>query len=290
MVHRDDELGRFLIRARRAALTPERVGLPAGVNRRRVAGLRREEVALLAGVSVDYYTRIEQGRGRAVSPEVLHALADALRLNRDERAYLDNLAAHLARPRTDPGCAPPDAPRAAVRPELHALLNAMTGVPAYILGPGLDLLAWNRMGALLWPGIEDLPEAHLNIAHLVFLDPGSAALHADASALRRDVTARLRADTGRDPDDPRLCAVVQRLRRASPEFRELWETHLVEENPHGTHTLHHPEAGALTLHFEKLPLPADPGQVLLTYSAAPGSADERALRALAERHPHLTAG
>ncbi|MDA0564613.1 helix-turn-helix transcriptional regulator [Streptomonospora sp. S1-112] len=286
MVHRDDELGRFL-KARRAALTPEQVGLPAGVNRRRVAGLRREEVALLAGVSVDYYTRIEQGRSRTVSPEVLHALAGALRLSGDERAYLDNLAAHHGRLRADPGCAPPEAPRAAVRPEVHALLNAMGAVPAYVLGPGLDLLAWNRMGALLWPGIDDLPEADLNVAHLVFREPGGAAPHTDTAALRRDITARLRAETGRAPDDPRLCAVVQRLRRSSAEFRELWESHLVEEHPHGTHTLRHPEAGVLTLYFEKLPLPADPGQVLLTYAAAPGSADEEALRALAARGPRL---
>ncbi|WP_067974075.1 helix-turn-helix transcriptional regulator [Nocardiopsis trehalosi] len=284
MVHAEAELGLFL-KARRAALTPAEVGLPDGVNRRRVSGLRREEVAMLAGVSVDYYTRIEQGRSGAVSTEVLTALADALRLSGDERAYLLNLAGSAAGPGRRNGaegvCDPPAVPRQTVRREVRLLLDAMPAVPAAVLGRGLDVLAWNPLAGRLWPFLADLPEPDRNFARLLFLDPRAAELHADVDDLRREVAARLRADTGRAPDEPRLCAVVQELQRRSPRFRELWEARLVREEAHGVHRFRHPEAGELALYFEKLPLPADPDQMLLVYTPEPGSVSEARLRSLA---------
>ncbi|GAA1090116.1 helix-turn-helix domain-containing protein [Nocardiopsis composta] len=289
MVHSAAELSLFL-KARRGSLTPEEVGLPDGINRRRVRGLRREEVAQLAGVSVDYYTRIEQGRSGAVSDEVLQALARALVLSADERRYLHNLAGNITRrsaraARATEPCTPPETPRQTVRPELRALLRSMAGTPAAVFGRGLDILAWNPVMGRLWPGLDDLPEAELNLPRLLFTDPAAAALHADADLLRGEVVARLRADTGRDPEEPRLCAVVTDLQRSSALFRELWETHRVEEAPHGAHRLRHPQAGELTLHFEKLPLPADPGQFLLVYAPEPGSPSEERLALLAAGQP-----
>ncbi|MFC3997790.1 helix-turn-helix transcriptional regulator [Nocardiopsis sediminis] len=284
MMHSEAELSLFL-KARRAALDPEQVaGLPRTLNRRRVRGLRREEVAQLAGVSVDYYTRIEQGRGGAVSAEVLGALSDALRLSDTERTYLRNLAGRNTRrsgaSSADGVCAPPAMPRQRVRPELRTLLTAMERVPALIMGRALDLLAWNEPLARLWPGLELLGDDDLNLARLLFLDPQAAALHIDLDAMRREVVAKLRADSGADPDEPRLCGVVQDLRDGSPAFRGLWEEREVREQPHGIHRLRHPVAGELTLYFEKMPLPADPGQTLLTYAAEPGSPSEERLRLL----------
>ncbi|MFI6579388.1 helix-turn-helix transcriptional regulator [Nocardiopsis sp. NPDC050513] len=291
MVRTDTEISQFL-KTRRSALSPREVGLPEGVNRRRVRGLRREEVALLAGVSVDYYTRIEQGRGNGVSASVLDAVADALLLTGDERAYLHNLAGRTPH-RTggaDGACVPPAVPRQAVRPELRQLIGAMDRVPAVVLGRGLDVLAWNRLLARLWPGLDDLPDEELNLARSVFRDDWTSALHDDLASIRRDVVAKLRADTGRDPEEPRLCAVVMDLRRENAHFEELWQAREVRERPHGTHRLRHPWVGELTLDFEKTVLPADDGQVLMTYSAAPGSVSEERLALLASaRHEPATA-
>ncbi|WP_017623029.1 helix-turn-helix transcriptional regulator [Nocardiopsis chromatogenes] len=289
MAHSLSDLSRFL-KSRRAAVDPAQAGVHPTVNRRRVSGLRREEVAQLAGVSVDYYTRIEQGRAGEVSEEVLDALAGALRLTGDERSYLFNLVRHAGPPFAkgadghDELCIPPTVPRRRVRPELRELLDSMEGVPAAVLGTGLDLLAWNGPLSLIWPGVDDLPEPELNLARMVFLNPDTANLHGDAETVRRDIVAGLRAAVGRHPDEPRLCAVVVELRRGSARFRELWESHLVAERVHGTHTFRHPRAGELSLRYEKLPLPADPGQTLLLYSAAPGSPAEEGLRRLREEH------
>ncbi|MFC4564760.1 helix-turn-helix transcriptional regulator [Nocardiopsis mangrovi] len=284
MMHSEAELSLFL-KARRAALAPEQVEVAPTLNRRRVRGLRREEVAQLAGVSVDYYTRIEQGRGGAVSAEVLGALADALRLSDTERAYLSNLAGRHARrsaaaPGAEGACAPPAVPRPRVRPELRALLDAMERVPALVMGSALDLLAWNEPLGRLWPGLDLLGDDDLNLARLLFLDPRAADLHLDVGVLRREVVAKLRADSGRDPDEPRLCGVVRDLRDGSAAFRRLWEEREVREQPHGIHRFRHPRAGVLSLYFEKMPLPADPGQTLLTYTAEPGSPSGERLRLL----------
>ncbi|MFE3460809.1 helix-turn-helix transcriptional regulator [Nocardiopsis aegyptia] len=284
MVNADAEISQFL-KGRRAVLTPDLVGLPEGVNRRRVRGLRREEVALRAGVSVDYYTRIEQGRGGRVSASVLDAIAEALLLSEVERGYLHNLAAGGARrpgePAGDGWCVPPDAPRPRVRPELVALVDAMDRVPAMVLSRSLDLLVWNRMTGRLWPGVDDLPESELNLARMVFGDAPGAGLHADPESLRRALVAKLRVESGRDPDDPRLCAVVMDLRRGNARFAELWEEAEVSEHPFGVHRILHPEVGELDLHYSKAVLPGDSGQILMTYCADPGSPSEERLAGLA---------
>ncbi|MEV5988088.1 helix-turn-helix transcriptional regulator [Streptomyces sp. NPDC052051] len=283
MVDARSELGPFL-KGRRAALSPAELGLPEGINRRRVRGLRREEVAQLAGVSVDYYTRIEQGRATAVSAEILDAVAGALRLNADERRYLHNVA---VRPTGGPAgeggvCAPPPVPRQRVRPQVRALLDGLGATPALVLGNGLDVLAWNRALGLLWPPLEEVPEDRLNLALMMFLEPAAGRLHADQEAVREQLVAGLRAASGRAPDEPRLCAVLLELRRLSPRFRELWEARAVAEKRTGRHRLWHPAVGELELGYEKLILPAagngDEGQELMVYVAEPGSPSEAALR------------
>ena len=285
MVNADAEISQFL-KGRRAVLTPDLVGLPEGVNRRRVRGLRREEVALRAGVSVDYYTRIEQGRGGRVSSSVLDAIAEALLMSEVERRYLHDLADGRARRPAEPAgagwCEPPDVPRQRVRPELGALVDAMDRVPAMVLGRSLDLLVWNRMTSRLWPGVDDLPESELNLARMVFHDAPGTDLHADPESLRRAMVAKLRVESGRVPDDPRLCAVVMDLRRHNARFAELWEEAEVREHPFGVHRILHPEVGELTLHYSKAVLPGDSGQVLMTYWADPGSPSEERLGRLVD--------
>ncbi|MCN9241201.1 helix-turn-helix transcriptional regulator [Streptomyces sp. RY43-2] len=283
MVDARSELGPFL-KGRRAALSPSELGLPEGTNRRRVRGLRREEVAQLAGVSVDYYTRIEQGRATAVSAEILDAVAGALRLDADERRYLHNVAARPTGGSAGEGgvCTPPPVPRQRVRPQVRALLDGLGATPALVLGRGLDVLAWNRALGLLWPLLEEVPEDRLNLALMMFLEPAAGRLHADQEAVREQLVAGLRAASGRTPDEPRLCAVLLELRRLSPRFRELWEARAVAEKRTGRHRLRHPAVGELELGYEKLILPAtgggDEGQELMVYVAEPGSPSEAALR------------
>jgi transcriptional regulator with XRE-family HTH domain len=286
MVHAEAEIGLFL-RARRAALEPADVGLPAGITRRRVRGLRREEAAQLAGISVDYYTRIEQGRGRNVSVEVLAAVSRALRLTGTEHDYLRNLAGRSPRggeragERTGGACEVPAAvPRQSVRPELRLLLEALGGA-ALVLGRGTDVLAWNRAGGRLWVALDELPAAELNLARLLFVHPGAEQVHPDLDAQRRGIVAKLRAETGRNPEEPRVCAVVQELHRESAAFREIWDAGEVLDLPFGVLRVRNPVVGELLLHFEKMLLPGDPDQVLMTLVAGPGSPSEAGLRRLA---------
>jgi len=283
MVDVRSELGPFL-KGRRAALSPAELGLPEGANRRRVRGLRREEVAQLAGVSVDYYTRIEQGRATAVSAEILDAVAGALRLNADERRYLHNVATlHPGASAGEGGvCTPPPLPTQRIRPQVQALLDGMGATPALVLGKGLDILAWNRALGLLWPLLEEVPEERLNLALMMFLEPAAEHLHTDPEAVREQLVAGLRAASGRTPDEPRLCSVLLELRRLSPRFRELWEARAVAEKRTGRHRLRHPAVGELELGYEKLILPTvgdeDEGQALMAYVAETGSPSEAALR------------
>ncbi|MFG2531467.1 helix-turn-helix domain-containing protein [Streptomyces sp. NPDC048516] len=295
MLHAEIEISSFL-KARRAALDPADLGLPDGVNRRRVRGLRREEVAQLAGISVDYYTRIEQGRAPAISDSVLDAIARALRLSDGEMTYLHNVAAPRGRP-ADCAAAPgPDggpcpAPRQTVRPEIQRLLDAMEAtVPAMVLGRGLDILAWNALGGRIAFDLPALTPDRRNTALLVFLDPAARALHADWEAKAVEVVGNLRADSGRHPEDPRICGVVNELLAQSRDFRRLWETQSVYECLRGTKSLLHPHVGELVLTFESFRLSADPDQALVTYTAARGSKTEGRLRELAALgDPVLTA-
>ncbi|WP_248964756.1 helix-turn-helix domain-containing protein [Sphaerisporangium perillae] len=284
MGHAEDEIGPFL-KARRAALDAATLGLPDGFARRRVRGLRREEVAQLAGVSVDYYTRIEQGRAHAVSDAVVDAVARALRLTLDEHTYLRNITQARRRASADAGvCDAGRGPRPRVRPQIQELLDAMDDtVPAIVYGPGTDILAWNRIAGRISFDFDALPEADLNGARLIFLNPDAKALLPEWEQDAEETVASLRAEIGRRHDQSRVQRVVCDLREASEEFRHYWEAQAVWERSRGTKRMLHPEVGELVLTYEAFALPTDPGQRLCTYTAPKGSATEKGLRALAER-------
>ncbi|MFD3539569.1 helix-turn-helix transcriptional regulator [Streptomyces sp. NPDC058662] len=267
------ELGEFL-RSRRARLRPEDVGLPDYGRHRRVPGLRREELAQLAGVSVAYYTRLEQGNGHNVSAEVLDAIARALRLDDTETAHLT----HLARPRARRRRQSPRPQQ--VRPELRTLLDAMDGVPAYLVGRRQDVIGWNRLAVAVFGDFGALPAAERNLARLVFLDPATAELYADWECRACEVVSNLRMYAGQHPDDERLSALVGELSVKNEEFRRLWAAHTVADKTHGVKQLRHPLVGAMSLTFETLRLPDDPEQSLVVFHPAPGSASEDALRLL----------
>jgi len=268
------ELSEFL-RTRRARLTPEDVGLPRYGRQRRVPGLRREELAQLAGVSVAYYTRLEQGNGRNVSAEVLDAIARALRLTDAEHAHLT----HLARPAGHKKKASPA--RQQVRGALRQLLDTVDTVPAYVTGRRADILAWNRTASALFGDWAELAPQERNWARLIFLRPDYRELFVDWGSKAADVVSYLRMDAGCHPDDPKLSALVGELSVKSEEFRRLWATHDVKEKGHGTKQIRHPLVGELTLAYETLRLPDDAEQSLVIYHAEPGSASAEALRLLA---------
>ncbi|AWL90154.1 XRE family transcriptional regulator [Streptomyces sp. TSRI0445] len=269
------ELSEFL-RTRRAKLQPQDVGLPEFGRARRVPGLRREELAQLAGVSVAYYTRLEQGNGRNVSAEVLDAIARALRLTDAEHAHLN----HLARPaRHKKKRRPARVQR--VRTGLLYLLDNMDGIPAYVTGARSDILAWNAMAAAVFGDWGALPPGERNWARLVFLSPGYRDLFVNWDSKASDMVSYLRLYAGCHPDDPELSALVGELSVKSDEFRRLWATHNVKEKGHGVKLVRHPLAGDLTLSYETLNLPDDEEQHLVTYHAEPGSESAQALRLLA---------
>ncbi|MEW1633770.1 helix-turn-helix transcriptional regulator [Streptomyces sp. NPDC093801] len=267
------ELGDFL-RTCRARLRPEDVGLPDHGRRRRVPGLRREELAQLAGVSVAYYTRLEQGHGQNVSAEVLDAVARALRLSDTEAAHLN----HLASPRTRRRGRTRRPQQ--VRPELRTLLDAMEGVPAYLVGRRQDVIGWNRLAAAVFGDFGAHPAAERNLVRLVFLDPATADLYADWECRACEVVSNLRLYAGQHPDDEQLTALVGELSVKNEEFRRLWAAHTVADKTHGVKRLRHPLVGELDLTFETLTLPDDPAQFLVTYHAEPGSPSADALRLL----------
>ncbi|MEV7492966.1 helix-turn-helix transcriptional regulator [Streptomyces sp. ARC12] len=269
------ELSEFL-RTRRAKLQPGDVGLPEFGRHRRVPGLRREELAQLAGVSVAYYTRLEQGNGRNVSAEVLDAIARALRLTDAESAHLT----HLAKPaRHKKKRRPARVQR--VRKGLLYLLDSMDGIPAYVTGARSDVLAWNAMAAAVFGDWGALPPAERNWARLVFLSPAYRDLFVNWDSKASDMVSYLRLYAGCHPDDPELSALVGELSVKSDEFRRLWATHNVKEKGHGVKLLRHPLVGELTLSYETLNLPDDEEQHLVTYHAEPGSESAQSLRLLA---------
>jgi transcriptional regulator with XRE-family HTH domain len=267
------ELGEFL-RSRRARLQPADVGLPDFGRHRRVPGLRREELAQLAGVSVAYYTRLEQGNGQNVSAEVLDSIARALRLDGAERDHLTHLAKPKAR-RKRVSSRPQQ-----VRPELLTLLEAMEGVPAYVLGRRLDVIGWNRMARAVFGDFAAMPAEDRNLARLVFLDPAAGDLFAEWECQACYVVSHLRLYAGCHPDDPRLSALVGELSVKNAEFRTLWAAHTVASKTHGTKQLRHPLVGELSLSFETFNLPDDTEQSLVVFHAEPGSPSADALRLL----------
>ncbi|MFI6869673.1 helix-turn-helix transcriptional regulator [Nocardia sp. NPDC050406] len=265
---RRTELGEFL-RSRRARLRPEEVGLVDHGARRRVPGLRREELALLAGVSVDHYVRLEQGRTLHFSESVLDAVARALRLNPVERDHLYRLARPWSGAET-PG-------EQQVRPGLRRLLDAAAGVPAYIVGRGTAVLGWNRLAAALITDFGALPPRERNLARLVFLDEGMRELYEDWPAKAADVVAYLRLDAARNPNDAGIAALIDELCRGSAEFRRLWERHELKDKTHGRYVYRHPVVGKIDLGFETLRLPDDPDQALVAHTVEPDSPSATAL-------------
>ncbi|MFH9826515.1 helix-turn-helix transcriptional regulator [Streptomyces bobili] len=268
------ELSEFL-RTRRARLKPEDVGIPDFGRYRRVPGLRREELAQLAGVSVAYYTRLEQGNGQHVSAEVLDAIARALRLSDAEHAHLT----HLAKPKQQRK-KPADRAQQ-VRGPLRTLLDTMDGVPAILVGRRSDILVWNRMAAVVFGDWTELPTREQNWARLVFLRPEYRDLFVDWEHKASDIVSQLRMDAGSHPDDPRLSALVGELSVKSEEFRRLWATHNVKERCHGIQRLHHPLVGELDLRLESFHQADAHEQMLVTYHAEPDSPSAEALRLLA---------
>jgi transcriptional regulator with XRE-family HTH domain len=266
------ELGEFL-RARRADLSPRAVGLPGTGAARRVPGLRREEVAQLASISVDYYTRLEQGRLRA-SGSVLAMLARALRLDDDQQAYLYELAGKTtARPRRRPA--------QRVRPSMRRLLDQLTETPAMVLGRHLDILAWNSGAGALYTDFARIPESRRNYLWLLFTDPTVRNLHVDWESAARTSVDVLRMEAARYPDDQRLATLVGELSVRDPDFRQWWAAHRVASTSYGTKNFHHPVVGDLTLDCDTLVCPDDQDQWLLVLTAEPGTPSHQALRILA---------
>jgi transcriptional regulator with XRE-family HTH domain len=265
-------LGAFL-RARRARVAPEHVGL-AGGRRRRVRGLRREELAQLAGISVDYYVRLEQGRATQPSPEVLAALARALGLDPAERAHLTTLVEgrHGA------------APSARVSPLLERIVAAVGDFPAFVTNHRLDVVAWNGLGSELFGGLSDPTRRDRNNARYLFLDPASRTLYPDWDARAAEAVGQLRVAAGRYPDDRDLAALITDLSARSPDFRRVWASGEVVVCGAGRKRLRHPEAGVLTLDYETLHVPATSGETGLlvhVFSAEEGTEESAALAHLA---------
>ncbi|WP_218974557.1 helix-turn-helix domain-containing protein [Streptomyces sp. NP160] len=269
------ELADFLRRAR-AGVDPTRAGLPGDDRVRRVPGLRREEVARLAGVSTDYYTRLEQGRRITPSPGVVDALAGALELSAAGRAHLGDLigAGTTTRPTRAPAVQ-------RARPGLHRLLESLADHPAMVLGRRTDVLAANRLARALLVDWEALPARERNYARWVLLGDDARDLLLDWDVQARAVVENLRLDVGRDPHDRAAQELVTDLGHRSPEFRTWWAEHRVHQRTSGTKRFRHRIVGDLALDYETLTLPGDPDQTLFIYSSAPGSQAEQALRTLA---------
>ncbi|MBX6356720.1 MAG: helix-turn-helix domain-containing protein [Micromonosporaceae bacterium] len=265
------QLAEFL-RGRRSRVQPGDVGLSAGL-RRRTPGLRREEVARLAGISVDYYTRLEQARGPRPSRQVLGALARALRLAEDERKHLYHLAGEVPGPVGGPSR---DVPVGILR-----LLDRLDDTPAFVLDAKYDVLAWNHMAVALLGDFAAIPEPDRNLVWQVFCGPRRVDLYPgpDADAFAEECVANLRAAAARYPDDPGIRRLLQRLRATSPEFVRRWERHWVCVRRDSTKRLHHPVVGELELECDLLDIP-DRDQRLVIYTAAPGSRSAEALRLL----------
>jgi transcriptional regulator with XRE-family HTH domain len=267
-----NELARFL-RARRTQITPDQVGLTTGPGLRRTPGLRREEIATLAGVSIDYYTRIERGKETRPSPAVVNALARALHLEDEEHEHLRQLAAVAARNAPEP----PTVPSRTVKPGLKLLLEALRPAPAYVVSRTMDLLAANPGGVALYAGIESWPVKQRNLARFLFLHPAAHDLFPQWDQQIRGCVARLRALAGTDPDAPDLAQLVGELLLKSPDFAKLWDRYDVRGHRTGTKHFHHPQVGDLTVGYQSMNLEGTPGQRLVAYFATPGTPDHDAM-------------
>lgn len=277
---------RDFLRAARGRVRPSDAGLtPApGAAARRVPGLRREEVAQLAGVSVDYYARLEQGRARAASASVLDAVAAVLSLNATERTYLHRLAGSMPASEASGGgrtrSSTSNGPTWAVRPGVLRLLEVLDDSPAFVLGRGTSILAMNDMARALLFDADRLPRGERNLARWTFLDPESRERYVDWTQVASDTAAMLRMDAAEAPEDPYIAATVGELSMKSPEFRTMWAEHQVFRCMSGRKRLLHPVAGPLELDYEALTVPGASGQALHVYTTPRGSRSEQSLEAL----------
>ena len=275
LVDTKQEIREFLT-TRRGRVTPEQAGLPT-YGTRRVPGLRREEVAVLAGVSIQYYTRLERGDMSGASEGVLEGLARALQLDDAERAHLFDLA-RAAQPTGARARRRQPQPR--IRPEIQWTLDAITGAAAYVGNDRLDILATNQLARAVFSELYAAPARPANFARFVFLDPRAEAFYADWDRAARDTAAILRAAAGRDPHDRDLSDLVGELATQSEEFRTHWAAHNVRIHATAVKHFQHPVVGELMLTFNRLDIGADHGLTLSTYAAEPGSRSEEALRLL----------
>lgn len=268
-MERDNRLGEYL-RARREQMRPADFGLPGG-GRRRVPGLRREEIAMLAGLSADYYVRLEQGRDKNPSEQVIESLARVFALTEDAHVHLRSLARPMIRrqrPRSRPE---------RVNPELSRLLNMWSATPAKVLGRYFDVLAANPLAEAINP----CAAKGTNEVRVIFLDPQSRELYPDWATIAADSVASLRASAGSDQDDPRLTDLVGELSVKSDDFRRLWARHDVRAKTAGVKQFIHPQVGALTLNYETFSVNGSGGQTLVVYHPEPASATAEALDLLA---------
>lgn len=268
---------REFLTTRRARLTPDQAGIIGG-GRRRVAGLRREEVAMLAGMSVDYYAKMERGNLSGVSPEVLDALARALQLDDAETTHLQDLARAAApagpvrkRPRKEAG---------AVRPTLQRFLDRITDTPTYVSNRRKDFVATNPLGAAVFAPIIDDPANGRNNARFAFLNPASHIYYPDWDAGARSIVASLRIDAGKNPHDKALTDLIGELVTRSDVFRTLWAAHDVRFHRNGTKRIHHPIAGDLDFEYEAFDLPGSDGLIMYACTVEPGSPTAERLQLL----------
>ncbi|MEA5455936.1 helix-turn-helix transcriptional regulator [Sinomonas sp. JGH33] len=269
---------REFLASRRARITPEQAGLTVFGGNRRVPGLRREEAAMLAGVSVDYYTRLERGNLAGVSESVLEALVRGLQLDEAERDHLFDLARAA---NASSRARQPKAPKQRIRPSVQFLLDAITGAPAFVRNGRMDLLAANRLGYALYAPMFSDPVRPANHSRFIFLDPRARDFYPDWDLAANNNVAILRTESGRNPYDKGLADLVGELSMRSEEFRVRWAAHNVRRHYSGNKTFQHPVIGGIELMFEAMQLAEDPELTLTVYPVEPGSPSEESLRLLA---------
>jgi transcriptional regulator with XRE-family HTH domain len=270
---------RDFLKSRRSRITPDQAGLPAYGTNRRVQGLRREEAAMLAGISAQYYVRLERGNIRGVSEDVLVGIARALQLDEAERAHLFHLARATAvggRRRSSRRTS-----QERVRPSVQRILDAVVASPAFVANAHGDLLAANILGEAFYAPLYAEPERPVNTARFIFLNRRASEFFVDWDTVADDAIGILRAQAGRDPYDRRLTDLIGELATRSDEFRVRWAAHNVKLHRTGTKRFHHPIVGDVTVDFESLDLPGDVGQKLIVYTAEPGSPSQHAIDLLA---------
>ncbi|MFE7571546.1 helix-turn-helix transcriptional regulator [Streptomyces sp. NPDC057539] len=259
----------FFLRTRRAQVKPEDVGLVRGAGLRRSPGLRREELAALAGISMDYYSRLERGQECNPSPAVVDALARALRLDAHEHEHLRDLAEHVIW--TPPKASP--VPEQTVGTDFAVLVESLRPNPAYVISRTMDVLASNPGGLRLYAGSADRPAGKLNAARYIFLHPDAPKLFADWEGQARSCVGNIRALAGTEPDAPGLARLIDELLLESPDFADMWKQYDVQPHATGDKSFHHPQVGDLTLGFQSMQLDGTPGHRLVVFYAEPGTPD-----------------